>query len=537
MTKLKLFLLFPLTFCAFRSSFFSQSLDLPLDRGAVGLVQALDRLPSISRVMFIAAHPDDENSGALPFVSRGLHARTALLTLTRGEGGQNLIGSEMFEGLGMIRTGELLAADEYYGVEQYFTRAFDFGFSRTSEESFQKWGREAILSDMVRAIRQFRPHIIVSVWSGDPRDGHGHHQACGILAKEAFFAARDGNRFPELAQEGLAPWRVQKLYIRVFKADESSFAINTGQYVPLFGTSFQEIAALGYSLHRSQGNGDTYALPGDYDSFFRLAYPDVPDDSGFFDNLALKLTDLPSLLEGESQKKQWLVEEMGLVERMIHDAQQNFQPENFSGSVGPLLQGIVKLRKIQETLTQDFGNPGIKTRGELLFLLKEKEKDFMKALDLATGLYFEGLAEDSSVTPGQSFAVRATIVNRFSENIELTQVDLKAEKDWQLKLQNRGASRVEPGKKTVFEFSVSVPLDAQAEPDSLETKQPKGCDLRYRRWSYEMGASPRPPPRCLAGISTPRCAIKFNTSRSISGCEPLAGNSQGSVTRSPRRIS
>ena len=167
-------------------------------------------------------------------------------------------------------------------------------------------------------------------------------------------------------------------------------------------------------------------------------------------NLALKLTDLPSLLEGESQKKQWLVEEMGLLEHLIHDARQNFQPENFSGSVGPLLQGIVKLRKVQETLTQGFGNPGIKAPGELLFLLNEKEKDFMKALDLATGLYFEGLAEDSSVTPGQSFAVRATIVNRFSENIELTEVDLKAEKDWQLKLRERGASRVEPGKEDGF---------------------------------------------------------------------------------------
>ena len=140
MTKLKLFLLFPLLFCAFHSSFFSQSLDLPLDRGAVGLVQALDRLPSISRIMFIAAHPDDENSGALPFVSRGLHTKTALLTLTRGEGGQNLIGSEMFEGLGMIRTGELLAADEYYGVEQYFTRAFDFGFSENFGRIISKVG-------------------------------------------------------------------------------------------------------------------------------------------------------------------------------------------------------------------------------------------------------------------------------------------------------------------------------------------------------------------------------------------------------------
>ena len=229
---------------------------------------------------------------------------------------------------------------------------------------------------MVRAIRQFRPHIIVSVWSGDPRDGHGHHQACGILAKEAFFAARDGNRFPELAQEGLAPWRVQKLYIRVYKADESSFAINTGQYIPLFGTSFQEIAALGYSLHRSQGNGDTYALPGDYDSYFRLAYPDVPDDSGFFDNLALKLTDLPSLLEGESQKKQWLVEEMGLLEHMIHDARQNFQPENFSGSVEPLLQGIVKLRKIQEYVNAGFRQPRNQGTRRTSFPAQRKRKGF-----------------------------------------------------------------------------------------------------------------------------------------------------------------
>src|SRR3972149_420019 len=132
MTKIKVvlsLLLFPIT--VFCSLSFSQSLDLTLDRGAAGLIQALDRLPCISRVMFIAAHPDDENSGVLPYVSRGLHAKTALLTLTRGEGGQNLIGSEMFEGLGMIRTGELLAAGEYYGVEQYFTRDFDFSLSRS----------------------------------------------------------------------------------------------------------------------------------------------------------------------------------------------------------------------------------------------------------------------------------------------------------------------------------------------------------------------------------------------------------------------
>jgi LmbE family N-acetylglucosaminyl deacetylase len=523
MTKLKLFLLIPLTFWIFRPAFFSQSLDLPLDRGAVGLVQALDRLPSISRVLFIAAHPDDENSGALPYVSRGLHARTALLTLTRGEGGQNLAGSEMFEGLGMIRTGELLAADEYYGVEQYFTRAFDFGFSRTAEESFQKWGREAILSDMVRAIRHFRPHIIISVWSGDPRDGHGHHQACGILAKEAFFAAGDGNKFPELAQEGLAPWKVQKFYIRVSKADEASFAINTGQYVPLFGYSFQEIAAQGYSFHRSQGNGNSYAPPGQFDSFFRLAYPDTPNDSGFFDKLSLKLTDLSVLLEGEPQKRQWFEEEIRSVDRGIFEARQNFHPEDFSGTVGPLLQALVKLRKVQEALTPGSGNAGIRGRGELLFLLRGKEKDFMKALELATGLYFEGLAEDSSVTPGESFAVRMTVVNRFSENIEISQVDLEAEKGWELKPRERGVSLVEPGKKSVFEFLVSVPQDAQ--PSRIPWKRNSRNDAIYAMEDGPWKSATSPSPRVFALLEYQLQGVRLSSKRPVQflDANPLRG--------------
>src|SRR5262245_37322225 len=145
----------------------AQTQNLTIDRGVMGLSQALDRLPYISRVMFIAAHPDDENSGVLPYVSRGLHAETALLTLTRGEGGQNLIGPDLLDALGLIRTGEMLAAGEYYGVRQFFTRAFDFGFSKSSQETIQKWDKETVLFDMVRAIRQFRPHVIISVWRGD----------------------------------------------------------------------------------------------------------------------------------------------------------------------------------------------------------------------------------------------------------------------------------------------------------------------------------------------------------------------------------
>src|SRR5262245_1153032 len=223
---------------------FPQSQDLAIDRGAAGMAQALGRLPLTSRILFIAAHPDDESAGVLTYVSRGLHANTVLLSLTRGEGGQNLISPDLFDVLGLLRTAELLAADEYYGVMQYFTRAFDFGFSRSPEETLRKWDRALVLSDMVRAIRSFRPHVIVSVWQGNSKDGHGHHQASGILAREAYRLAGDSGQFPELGKEGLLPWRVRKLYIGNLQPnDPASLTIDTGQYSQLFGASFQQIGA------------------------------------------------------------------------------------------------------------------------------------------------------------------------------------------------------------------------------------------------------------------------------------------------------
>ena len=145
-----------------------QSQELYLDRGAVGLSQSLKRLPLISRALFIMAHPDDEPAGLVTYVSRGLGARTAILSLTRGEGGQNLVGPDLFEALGLVRTGEMLAANEFYGASQYFSRAFDFGFSRSAPETLDKWGRQRMLEDLVRAIRSFRPLVVVSVFDGTP---------------------------------------------------------------------------------------------------------------------------------------------------------------------------------------------------------------------------------------------------------------------------------------------------------------------------------------------------------------------------------
>src|ERR687885_345927 len=166
------------------------------ERGAAALGELVAGLGTSARVLVIAAHPDDEDNRLLAWLARGRHVETAYLSLTRGDGGQNLIGNELGEALGVIRTEELLAARRIDGAEQYFTRAYDFGFSKTAAETFTHWPHDSVLGDVVKVVRAFRPHVIISIWSGTPRDGHGQHQASGILAREAYDLSGDTVRFP-----------------------------------------------------------------------------------------------------------------------------------------------------------------------------------------------------------------------------------------------------------------------------------------------------------------------------------------------------
>ena len=182
------------------------------DMGAAGLVQVLQRLQTTASVLHTGAHPDDEDSAFLARAARGDHARVAYLSLNRGEGGQNIIGTELFDALGVIRTEELLQARRLDGGEQFFTRTFDYGFSKRREEAAAKWDEREVLGDMVRVIRMFRPLVIYSRFGGTPADGHGHHQMAGYLTPLAFKAAADPNEFPEQLQEGLRPWQARKLY-------------------------------------------------------------------------------------------------------------------------------------------------------------------------------------------------------------------------------------------------------------------------------------------------------------------------------------
>jgi LmbE family N-acetylglucosaminyl deacetylase len=232
-------------------------LEPPSSGGAVAVDQELRMLGHYKRVLMVGAHPDDEDTELLTVLVRGMGAEAAYLSLTRGEGGQNLIGAELGEALGLLRTEELLAARRLDGARQYFTRAYDFGYSKNVAETWQHWPRDTILKDVVRIVRRFRPQIIVSIFSGTPRDGHGQHQAAGWAAGEAFRAAGDSSRFPELFhEENLLPWAPLKLYRSArFDSTATTLTLNGGVLDPAVGKSFHQIAMAGRSLHRSQDMG------------------------------------------------------------------------------------------------------------------------------------------------------------------------------------------------------------------------------------------------------------------------------------------
>src|SRR6185436_15803021 len=211
-------------------------------------------IPERMRVLWIAAHPDDEDTQLIAWLARGRRVETAYLSLTRGDGGQNLIGNELGEALGVIRTEELLAARRIDGAHQYFARGYDFGFSKSAEETRKHWPQDSLLNDVMTVMRAFRPHIVITTFSGTPRDGHGHHQVSAILARQAYDLAADTVRFP--AKEYGAPWTPLKFYrLARFSPQDRTIAINVGEYDPFLGLSYQEIAADSRSQHKSQGEG------------------------------------------------------------------------------------------------------------------------------------------------------------------------------------------------------------------------------------------------------------------------------------------
>lgn len=257
-------------------------LALPLqaqERGAAALANAVALLgPEVPRVLYIAAHPDDEDPRLIAWLSRGGRAEVAYLSLTRGDGGQNFIGDELGEALGVVRTSELLAARRIDNARQFFTRAYDFGFSKNAEEAYVHWPRDSLLNDVVRIVRSFRPHVIVATFSGTPRDGHGQHQVSGQLARDAYDLAGDGARFPRV--EYGEPWMPLKLY-RIARSDSVGpiLTLNVGEYDPISGMSYDEISSQSRSQHKSQGLRGNYRLGEVTIRYWREASrlsPDIP---------------------------------------------------------------------------------------------------------------------------------------------------------------------------------------------------------------------------------------------------------------------
>lgn len=261
------------------------------DNGAAALANAMALLgDSTPRVLYIAAHPDDEDVRLITWLSRSGRAEVAYLSLTRGDGGQNLIGDELGEALGVLRTQELLAARRVDGAKQYFTRAYDFGYSKSAEETYTHWPRDSVLGDVIKVVRAFRPHVIVATFSGTPRDAHGQHQVSGQLARDAYDLAGDARRFPA-ARFG-EPWMPLKLYRNgSFYPDGPHVTMNVGEYDHLRGMSYDEIASQSRSNHKSQGLRGNFRLGEVVVRYYREASrvtPEVPreQERSILDGLA-----------------------------------------------------------------------------------------------------------------------------------------------------------------------------------------------------------------------------------------------------------
>ena len=373
--------------------------QLQADRGAAGVWHRIRKLATTASILHVTAHPDDEHSGMLTLASRGWGARTALLSLNRGEAGANAIGPELFDALGLIRTRELVLSGRYYGLDDlYFTTAVDYGYSKSVEEAFRSWDREAVLEDMVRIIRLNRPLVVVSRFHGSPRDGHGHHHAAGLLTPEAVAAAADPERFPEqITREGLRPWQVLRVFRGGVRVDEPYHVAIGDAYSPSLGMSHQRWASMGLSLQRSQTSGRVRAGGSRVYRYDRLEPQDSaldPDSiaSDFFTGLDTSLPGLPQLLGEEvgSEVGEALVELHGIVDGVVADFDFN-APER---SVPELLRGHALLRDL---------TGGTRVTPEVGFRLAVKQRQFEDAIFAAAGVEVQAVLESGGavVVPGE----------------------------------------------------------------------------------------------------------------------------------------
>jgi LmbE family N-acetylglucosaminyl deacetylase len=418
--------------------------ELPIDQGTTGLQQLLRRLSTRASIMNIVAHPDDEDGGMMTLYSRGMGARVADLSLTRGEGGQNAMTGDFEDALGLLRTQELLACDRYSGVDQFFGTEVDFGFSKTKEEAFGKWTHERVLYDVVRAIRIYRPLVLTSTWVGGVTDGHGQHQVSGEIAQEAFVAAGDPKVFPELTAEGILPWQPLKIYARVPQqaiTDKGLFDYATGQYTPArfqnYVTSeitttepstdvvvhegdtdslladetgkprsYVQFARIGLSQQKSQvGPGGRMPPAGKFDvSYHRFGTMQPKDkqkseEQSFFDGIDTSLEGLAAYIPGASIK---ITGQFQALDEEIKQVSNLNSREDQRASVPELLADM--LNRIDGTILMlDSATLPAQGKADVLHELRIKRVEANDALVLALGLHATAHVSHPESLPPHSY--------------------------------------------------------------------------------------------------------------------------------------
>jgi LmbE family N-acetylglucosaminyl deacetylase len=396
---------------------------VPLDeeQGHIALGLALRHLSNVGIFMHTTAHPDDENNALLVMLNRGQGYRTTLATATRGNGGQNEIGPEIFEALGLLRTGELAALHRFDGADQYFTRAVDFGYSFSLEETFEKWGKDEITADYVRLIRTIRPDVIITLPPTGNAGGQ-HHMASAVITREAYKLAGDPTKFPEQIKEGLRPWQPRKLYHSAgfgFPGEPAAqgrvMRVNSGVYDQLLGKTYAEIGTEARSMHKCQGMGQLLALPVPAaTASYQLVETTLPaqmqkDEASLFEGVETSIMSLARYAGTRVPKD--LNEGLQAVATAALTAQKVFDTAaNDEATLKPLLDGLFATRVLRRELRGMSIDDTAKY--EIDFRLRQKEGEFQKAALLAHGIKVEALADDGIVVPGQQVKVNVIVANR-----------------------------------------------------------------------------------------------------------------------------
>lgn len=461
--------------------------DIPANRGAAALWQSLKKLNTRASMMMIVAHPDDEDGATLAYESRARGARVSLLQLNRGEGGANVMSRDFFDALGLVRTMELLKAGQYYGVEQNWTRLIDYGFSKTLDESLKKWTRDKILYDVVRVVRERRPLVITSVFVGGPSDGHGNHQAAGLMAREVVRAAGDPNVFPDQIRAGLRPWSPRKGYARVpFRrrpADASSpthVSIPTGEYDPLLGSSYLQIAREGLGFQKSQVGGGSIPKLGESQSQytrFHSSAPAAEQEASFYDGIDTTLLGLAEL--AGPTPPAFLRQSLERIAAHIQTATARFSaihPEQSAPALAEAMKAIL-------SLLAEVRNSALpaSAQADLLHELEIKRVQCNNALAQSLGLavyanlapeqelspmmaQFLGDAETQRVViPGQAIAVKARAVSTTASPVTLENLRLEPSDPsvpWNIPAAPREQLKLAPNQPVDFTFSTQVPANA-----------------------------------------------------------------------------